>query len=84
MAFPSFPGTVEYVLHSTGMPQLFLDMRQASATDPGSSWHLGETQYRMIGTRAMDGFLFTYRLPQDYDVPIFFDQTSPSMLLPFN
>ena len=33
-AVPSFPGTVEYVLHSTGMPQFFLDMRQAAPDDP--------------------------------------------------
>jgi erythromycin esterase len=83
-AVPSFPGTVEYVLHSTGMPQFFLDMRQASPGDPGSSWLLGETQYRNIGALAVDGYQFTYQLNKDYDVLIFFDQTSPSVLLPFN
>jgi erythromycin esterase len=83
-AVPSFPGTVEYVLHSTGMPQFFLDMRQASADDPGSSWLLGETQYRNIGALAADGYQFTYQLTRDYDVLIYFDQTSPSVLLPFN
>jgi erythromycin esterase len=83
-AVPSFPGTVEYVLHSTGMPQFFLDTRHASPDDPGSSWLLGETLYRNIGALAVDGFQFTYQLTKDYDVLIFFDQTTPSNLLPFN
>jgi erythromycin esterase len=84
LAVSSFPGTVEYVLHGTGMPQFFLDMRQASADDPGSSWLLGEAQYRNIGALAADGFQFTYQLTKDYDVLIFFDQTRQSGLLAFN
>jgi erythromycin esterase len=80
----SFPGTVEYVLHSTGMPKFILDMRQASPNDPGSSWLFGTTQYRYIGALKQDGFLYTNQLTTDYDVLIFFDQTSPSVLLPFN
>jgi erythromycin esterase len=83
-AVPSFPGTVEYVLHSTGMPQFFLDTRSASPDDAGSSWLLGITQYRNIGAVAQDGFQFTYQLTKDYDVLIFFDQTTPSSLLPLN
>ena len=76
--------TVEYVLHSTGMPQFILDMRGASSSDPGSSWLLGTTQYRTIGAIAQDGFSLTSRLTTDYDVLVFFDQTTPSVLLPFN
>jgi erythromycin esterase len=80
----SFPGTVEYVLHSAGMPHFILDMRQASPADPGSSWLFGATQYRTVGAVANDGFFFTSQLITDYDVLVFFDQTNPSVLLPFN
>lgn len=83
-ATTSFPGTVEYVLHSTGMPQFMLDMRRASHSNPNSSWLFGNAQYRGIGAIAGDGFQFTYQLTTDYDVLIFFDQTTPSELLPFN
>ena len=83
VATTSFPGTVEYVLHSTGMPQFILDTRQSSRGDPGSSWLLDETQYRTVGALAYDGFSFTNQLTRDYDVLIFFDQTFPSHLLPF-
>ena len=79
----SFPGTVEYVLYNAGMPRFFLDMRQASLAEPGSSWLFGVTQYRNIGAGVSDSFTFTWQLTTDYDVLIFFDQTSPSALLPF-
>ena len=84
VATPSFPGTVEYVLHSAGMPQFILDLRAASLADPGSSWLLNGAEYRTISALAGDGFGFTNQLTKDYDVMIFFDQTSPSALLPFN
>jgi len=32
----------------------------------------------------VDGYQFTNQLTRDYDVLIYFDQTSPSVLLPFN
>jgi erythromycin esterase len=83
-ATPSFASTVEYVLHSAGAPQFILDLRTASADDPGSSWLTGQTQYRTIGAVATDGFFFTNRLTTDYDALVFFDQTNPSVLLPFN
>ena len=83
-ATPSFPGSVEYVLHSTGMPKFILDMRRAAPDDPGSSWLFGQTQYRTIGAVAADGFAFTNQLTTDYDLLIFFDQVNPSVLLPFN
>jgi erythromycin esterase-like protein len=82
-ATPSFSGTVEYVFHCSGLPQFMLDMRRASPDDPGSSWLLGESQYRTIGAVATDGFIFTLHLAKDYDVLIFFDQTNPSKFLTF-
>jgi erythromycin esterase len=83
-ATPSFPGTIEYVLHSTGMPKFMLDLRRASPDDAGAAWLWGRTQYRSIGALAVDGFGFTDQLTADYDVLIFFDQVNPSVLLPFN
>ena len=48
-ATPSYPGSIEYVLHSTGMPRFILDMRRASPDDPDASWLFGRTLYRTIG-----------------------------------
>jgi erythromycin esterase-like protein len=83
-ATESFPGTVEYVLHSTSMPRLMLDMRHAQRSHPNSSWLFGTVQYRWISAIPGDGFGFTQQLTTDYDVLIFFDQTTPSELLPSN
>jgi erythromycin esterase len=82
-ATPSFAGSMEYVFHSTGIPQFVLDLRKASRVDPGSSWLLGEVEYRSIGAVATDGFFNIKQLPNYYDALVFFDQTTPSALLPF-
>jgi erythromycin esterase len=82
-AIPSFPGTVEWVFHSAGMPRFILDLRQASYDDPASSWLLGEVIYRSIGALAVDGYYLSNRLVQDFDGIIYFEQTNPSHLLPF-
>lgn len=84
VAPPSFPGTVEYLLHSTGMPSFFLDLRSASLDEPGSAWLLNSTQYRTIGAQPVDGFGFSYRVTRNYDVLVFFNQTTPSRLPPAN
>ena len=81
-AVPSFPGSVEYALHSTGEPRLILDLRKASPDDPASSWLLGEIEWRSIGAVVNDGFGVTPDLRQLFDILIFFDQVTPSVLLP--
>ena len=40
--------------------------------------------YRAIGALAADGFGMTYQLTTDYDVLVFFEEVTPSALLPFN
>ncbi len=81
-AAPSFPGSAEYVFRQAGIPQFALDLRKAAADQPGSAWLLDEVQFRTIGAVPVDGFA-TARLVHDYDVMIYFDRSSPSMLLPF-
>jgi erythromycin esterase-like protein len=94
-AAPSYPGTVEYMLHSTGIPRMILDLRRASSTDPASQWISGGMLIRQIGAvyagqtslagpdaiYGYDGFGLSYRVAQDFDALVFFDQTTPSVLL---
>jgi erythromycin esterase len=85
-ALDSFPGSAEYFFHETGTPQQILDLRLASANDPGSGWLLGGLEFRDIGAAEVDGFLEfspTSRLVQDFDGLIFFDQTTASAELPY-
>jgi erythromycin esterase len=82
-AVPSYPGTLEYVLHSAGMPRLVLDLRKLATDDPGSAWLLGDMEWRSIGAMATNVWSQTGTLVWNYDAVIFFDQTTPSALLPF-
>jgi len=70
------------VFRQAGIPQFVLDLRKAAADQPGSAWLLDDVQFRTIGAVPVDGFATT-RLVHDYDVMIYFDQSSPSKLLPF-
>ena len=95
-ASASFPGSAEYILHRTGIPQLILDVRKASQ-------HLGkilcvgappfrsinepcradDAYFRAIGSGAIDGFSLRRDLSKYSDALIFIDRSSPSALLPF-
>lgn len=81
-AASSFPGSVEYVFHQTGLPRFILDLRRAGR-DNGGAWLLGQNEFREIGAVAADGYALRSSLPVDYDAIIFFDQTTPTVLLPF-
>jgi erythromycin esterase-like protein len=94
-ASPSFPGSAEYILHRTGIPQFILDVRKTSE-------HLGkilcvgappyrsinepcrsdDAYFRAIGAIATDGFSLRRDLSKYSDAMIFFDYTRPSALLP--
>lgn len=79
-ATESFPGSVEYIFHSTGMPRFILDLRRVTP-DNGGSWLLGEMEFREIGSVQTDGFSVRTSLTRDYDALIFFDSTTASVLL---
>ena len=80
VATVSYPGSVEYMLHSTGMPRFILDLRKAKADNAGS-WLLTGMEFREIGALQTDGFAIRNSLTNDYDALIFFDQTVSSVLL---
>lgn len=82
-AAPSFPGSIEYVFHETGMSPFLLDLRAASVGDPGSDWLFNDMMFRNIGAIVVDGFDVTHTLTRDFDALIYFEQSTPSTLLPF-
>jgi erythromycin esterase-like protein len=81
-ASPSFPGSAEYYMHTSGLAPLILPMQQASPGDPGSSWLTGEIMFRSIEYAPIDGFNTTSTLNSNFDALVFFDQTTPTALLP--
>jgi erythromycin esterase-like protein len=94
-ASPSFPGSVEYILHRTGIPRFILDVRKAAqhlgktlcvGAPPFRSIHepcrSDDAYFRAIGAVAIDGFSLRRDLSTYSDALIFFDHSSPSALLP--
>lgn len=80
-ADPSFAGSVEFTCLQTDMPQFILDLRKATPNNSGSAWWLNDVMFRTIGLTPSDGFTIT-RMLQQYDVLVYFEHSSPSMLLP--
>jgi erythromycin esterase len=78
--------SVEQYLHGAGLPRFFLDLRQANAAPSGSGW-LGTPHWlRFVGAEydpelPPEDYAFRVSLPQAFDVLIYFDRTTPSVLL---
>jgi erythromycin esterase len=83
LAEPSFPGSMEYVFHQTGVPQQILDLHLAQPIGRASSWLFGTLWDRTIGAVAEPGFILDSLLTKEFDAIVFFDQTTPSTLLSF-
>jgi erythromycin esterase-like protein len=81
-ASPSGPGSIEYALHQAGEPRAILDLRKVDKASPESGWLADPVEHRNIGALAMASAFFPHDLPANYDLLIFFDQTTASVLLP--
>jgi len=75
---PASPGSVEYVLHQTGLPRLILDLRDTSEEDARSSWLTRSALFRSIGAGALKVQFYPTVVSDDYDALIYIDQTHAS------
>jgi erythromycin esterase len=75
---PSEPGSVEWFLKSSGIPQLILDLREAKGEEKGARWLFQELDFRSIGAMALDYAFSPRMITQEFDALIFFDNTTPS------
>lgn len=75
---PSEPGSVEWFLKSSGIPQLILDLRDASEEKKGARWLMQELDFRSIGAMAMDYAFSPRKITQEFDALIYFEKTGPS------
>ena len=74
----SEPGSVEWYLKSSGIPNFIIDIRAALKGEPGAQWLNRELEFRSIGAMAM-GHAFSMRnLTKEFDAIIFFEKTTPS------
>lgn len=75
----------EYTFHNAGLPLFFLDLRRLPSDSPAANWLLTSHPFREIGavydpTHPEDYFMPSI-LPDMFDVLIYFQDTSPSLLL---
>ena len=77
----------EYLFRGAGIPRFMLDLRRIPTGDPASSWIHGPRKFRSIGAiydaKSPQSFYYSVQLPRVFDVLVYFQDTSPSVLLPF-
>jgi erythromycin esterase len=82
---PPPEGSYEHMFAATGFPQMFLDLRGVPTSSPLADWLVGPHLFRSIGALYSAGsknFFYNTRLPEEYDVIIHLQNTTPSLLLP--
>jgi erythromycin esterase len=81
-ASASAPGSVEWAFHEAGLERAILDLRKVDRGSSSSNWLAEPINHRSIGALAMGGAFFPNELTKSFDLLIFFDQTTASVLLP--
>ena len=78
-------GSYEYYFRSAELPRLFLDLRGIQLGSPATDWLLEPHHLRSIGAvydqASPSGFFQWAALPQVFDVVIYFQDSTPSLLL---
>jgi len=75
---PSEPGSVEWFLQSSGIPQMILDLRAARRGEKGAEWLLQELEFRSIGAMAVSYAFSPRKITEEFDALIYFSKTTPS------
>jgi erythromycin esterase len=82
---PPSPDSYEAFFHQASLPCFFLDLRQVKVGAPASDWLLTPHPFRLIGAEYtpynLQLSLETAALAKVFDVAIYFENTSPSLLL---
>lgn len=76
----SEPGSVEWMLHSLNYPRLFLDLRKLK-NSPLSNLFNKQLEFRSIGATAMDYAFYNTIITDEFDILIYFENTTPSIRL---
>ena len=75
----------ESFFHEAGLPRFFLDLRSVKAGAAASDWLLAPHPFRQIGSgyhpNVMQSGFETAALARVFDVVIYFQDTSPSLIL---
>jgi erythromycin esterase-like protein len=85
---PALDGSIEHHFQRLDRPRVLLDLRPLRANRSASAaWLRGPLPLRNIGAvyrpSSPAAYFAPTRLPEQYDVMIHFENTTPSVLLPF-
>jgi erythromycin esterase len=77
----------EYNFRGADIPRMFINLQNLERGLAASDWLFGPRRFRSIGAIYDDAnpnnYFYSARLPEEFDVIIYFQKTSPSVLLPF-
>ncbi len=74
----SEPGSVEWFFKQSGAAPFILDLRLAGEAKKGAGWLFREMDFRNIGAMASDYAFSPHRVLEEFDVLIFFENTTAS------
>ena len=69
-------GSIESFFAAVGKPRLMLDLRRADAKSPESKWLTEQRPFRSIGALAMEEQFHPSTVTKNFDVLIYFDETT--------
>lgn len=82
-----YSDSYEYIFRGANIPRFFLDMRDPSSPPSVGSWILGPRTIRVVGATYDDLYprlyFYSTHLLAEYDVMVYFQDSTPSTLLPF-
>ena len=80
-AAPPPAGSIEEVLQRAGLPSLMLDLRRIPRHSPAATWATEPRAFRAIGPVAAEEQFFPTVVADEYDVLVYFDRTTPTVLV---
>lgn len=78
---PSFPGTLDWLFHSLGVPAFFLNLHAAAVEDTVSAWFTRVMPIHEAGRDEMSNEFRLSSISNDFDGIVYIDTISPSSIL---
>jgi erythromycin esterase-like protein len=81
---PSRSGSIEWLLKSSGIPNLILDLRLGEKDEAGSKFLGKKMNFRSIGSPARKRAFSKRNVAKEFDALVFFEKTTPSACFRIN
>jgi len=82
---PAIEESYEWYFHSAGIPRMIINLKDISNSTDNVGWLIEPHKFRSIGSAydetIPDSYFYTTSITQEFDIIIYFDETTPSILL---